>query len=228
MSEGLPVVAIDGPVAAGKSTVARELARELGFNYVSTGAMYRAVALAVREARLDLDGEDFLDRLKKLLADTDIGVTESRITLNGRDPGAELNAPGVDDLASRLSALAVVREKVRGLQRQIAMNGAVVMEGRDVGTVIYPEAPFKFFLDADQRVRAERRFAQLKAAGVNTTVDEVLRQLVERDQRDSKREIAPLKPAPDAVVIDSSSLAVEAVVRRMKELVVRGKSTHGS
>jgi len=121
-----------------------------------------------------------------------------------------------------------VRERMRELQRRIALRGAVVMEGRDVGTVVFPEAPFKFFLDATPQVRAQRRFAQLAAAGVDTTLREVLQQLVERDQRDSSREIAPLKPAPDAIVIDSSAMSVNDVVQRMKALVTMGKKDHGS
>ncbi len=229
MSTESAVIAIDGPAAAGKSTVARELARELGFNYVNTGAMYRAVAVAVREAGMEsYGGGDFLERLKALLAAADIGVAAGRVTLNGRDLGESLNARGIDDLASRLSALAPVREKMRAMQRRIAVDGAVVMEGRDVGTVIFPEARFKFFLDAQPQVRAQRRFAQLAATGAKTTLGEVLQQLAERDQRDSSREIAPLKPAPDAIVIDSSALSVKAVVGRMKAFVAEGKKDRGS
>jgi cytidylate kinase len=229
MSKRLPVVTIDGPVAAGKSTVARELARELGYIYVSTGAMYRAVAVAVREAGITLDDSgELLDRLRTLLAATDISVEAGHVTLNRRDPGALLNAPGIDELASRLSALAPVREKMRALQRRMALSGAVVMEGRDIGTVIFPEAQFKFFLDAQPRIRAQRRFTQLTAAGIRITLDEVLQQLLERDQRDSSREIAPLKPAPDAIVIDSSALSVEAVVQRMKAVVVGSESARRS
>ncbi len=223
-----PVVTIDGPVAAGKSTVARELARALGFDYVSTGAMYRALALAIRQAGLeDIGGQEFARRLDRLLATVEIAVSGGHVTLNGRIVDSQLSEPGIDELASRLSVLAPVREKMRALQREMALRGGVVMEGRDIGTVVFPEAEFKFYLDAAPRVRAQRRFAQLIASGVKTTLEEVLQRLTERDERDSTRELAPLKPARDAVVIDSSALTVEAVVDRMLALI-KSKNFRGS
>lgn len=208
-----PVVAIDGPVGAGKSTVARELARVLGFDYLNTGAMYRAVAVAARYINIDENAE--VHRLKKLLDSIAISFEGERVLLDGRDVSAELLQPAIGDLASRLSALPVVRARLRELQRSAGEGGGVVMEGRDIGTAIFPDAEFKFFLTADVRVRAARRFAELAAKGAPITEAEVLRQLEERDQRDQQRELAPLRKAADAIVIDSTALNLQQVVNAM-------------
>jgi len=219
-----PIIAIDGPVGSGKSTVARELARALGFSHVSTGAMYRAVAVAAHEAGIPDDAPDLDARLAPVLAAIDIRLDGERVILNGRDLTAETATPETSGRASRLSALAVVRDRMRELQRAAGRDGGIVMEGRDIGTVIFPDAEFKFFLDADVEVRAERRFAELRAKGEAVTREQVRTELLERDRRDRERELAPLKRADDAILIDSTQMGVAPVVARMRECVERAQA----
>jgi CMP/dCMP kinase len=211
-----PVIAIDGPVGAGKSTIARELARAMDYTYLNTGAMYRAVGIAAREAQLTPEEGDIDAKLAPLLARIRIEFEGERIKLNGQDVSAEISAPEVSELASKFSALRIVRERMKDLQRAAGEQGGVVMEGRDIGTVIFPDAEVKFFLDADVSVRAERRYKELHAKGDSITRDEVLAQLVERDRRDSAREHAPLKRAADAIVIDATRMTIVEVVNAMK------------
>ena len=221
-----PIVAIDGPVGAGKSTVARALARALGFSYLNTGAMYRAVAVAAGAAGIDPDTVKIDEQLRAILATIQISFDGERIILNGRDISDVIIEPEIGDLASRFSALPIVREKMRDLQRASGAGGGVVMEGRDIGTAIFPDAEVKFFLVADAGVRAARRYAELATKGVATTLDEVAAQLSERDRRDAGRTLAPLKPAVDAIVIDSTARDVATVVNEMKtrvEAVSRAK-----
>jgi len=208
-----PLIAIDGPVSAGKSTVARALAHALGFDYLNTGAMYRAVAVAAGNHHLDASASE--DRLAQLLDSIAITVEGERVLLNGSDIAAELPRPEIGDLASQLSTSPVVRAHLRKLQRAAGETGGVVIEGRDIGTAIFPDAEFKFFLTAALEVRAARRFAELAGRGVATTQGEVLAQLKERDQRDQQRALAPLRRAADAIVVDSSQLEVEQVVGAM-------------
>jgi prephenate dehydrogenase len=216
-----PIVAIDGPVGAGKSTVARELARVLSFDYLNTGAMYRALALAARETGVRGDEPDLEARLAPLLASIKIDFDGERVALNGRDVSGALGDPAIGDLASRLSALGAVRARMRELQRAAGAGGGVVMEGRDIGTAIFPDAEAKFYLDADVAVRAARRFAELRAKGEAVTEPEVQAALVERDRRDSTRELAPLRCAPDAIVIDSTHLSISQVVERLSNEIHR-------
>jgi cytidylate kinase len=214
-----PVIAIDGPVGAGKSTVARATARALGLNYLNTGAMYRAVALAAQRRGIDPGDAALAARLSAMLDAVSIAFDGERVMLDGADVSALITAPAIGDLASRLSALAVVRDKMRALQRAAGSGGGIVMEGRDIGTEVFPDAEFKFFLTADIDVRVERRFAELAAAGAAVTRAEVLAQLTERDRRDVERELAPLRRAADAIVIDSTGLGVDEVVREIKTRV---------
>ncbi len=218
-----PVIAIDGPVGAGKSTVARELARALGFEYLNTGAMYRAVAIAARAAGLgDLAagsiGDDVgrAERLRKLLEAIAIEFDGGRIRLNGRDVTDQISDPVVSEDASRLSTIGAVRERMRELQRAAGERGGIVMEGRDIGTAVFPDAECKFYLDASAAVRAERRCRELAARGAGISRAEVLAQLIERDRRDSERALAPLQAAADAIVVDSGSLTIEEVVAMLK------------
>jgi cytidylate kinase len=224
VKERSPIIAIDGPVGSGKSTVARELARALGFTYISTGAMYRAVAIAARAAGISPDDPEIERRLTPVLRSLEVRLEGERVLLNGRDVTRQISEPEVGDLASRLSSLAVVRRRLRELQRAAGRDGAVVMEGRDIGTVIFPDADFKFFLDADVEVRAERRHKELIAKGEAISRAQVLDQLRERDRRDRERELAPLKRADDAIVIDSTKLAVADVVARMREWIGAAQS----
>jgi cytidylate kinase len=219
MTRARPIIAIDGPVGAGKSTVARELARSLAFSYINTGAMYRAVALVARESGISPGDAQIERRLASILDMIAITFDGERVRLSSRDITAAIAAPEVGDLASRLSTLAIVRRKMRELQRAAGRDGGAVMEGRDIGTAVFPDAEFKFFLDADVEVRAERRWRELVAKGTSVTRDEVLAQLLERDRRDSERELAPLRRADDAIVIDSTRLSVAEVVAAMKARV---------
>ncbi len=217
-----PVIAIDGPVGAGKSTVARALAHRLQFAYLNTGAMYRAVAIAARPRGIDPDDPALVDRLAAMLAEVSITFDGDRVLLDGRDVSGEIGAAGVGDLASRLSTLAVVRSRMRELQRAAGCDGGIVMEGRDIGTAIFPDAEFKFFLTADVNVRARRRFAELAAKGERVTFAEVLAELRERDRRDQERELAPLRRAGDAIEIDATALGVSEVVEAMKSRIDQG------
>lgn len=220
MRRAQPVIAIDGPVSSGKSTAARGLAHALGFIYLSTGAMYRAVAIKAREMKIDLDAADLEARLQPVLDSARIGFEGERIMLDGRDVSAEVSEPAISDLASRLSTFGVVRSRMKELQRALGEKGGVVMEGRDIGTAVFPDAEFKFFLDADVNVRAQRRYAELSAKKVPTTFDEVLEQLRERDVRDRGRALAPLKRADDAILIDTTGLDAQQVVDAMKSRII--------
>jgi CMP/dCMP kinase len=224
MKRELPVIAIDGPVGAGKSTAARALARALGYTYLNTGAMYRAVAIAARAAGIAADAPGLETRLAPILAAIRIDFAGERLLLGGRDVTAQASEPAIGDLASRLSALGAVRARMREMQRAAGEQGGVVMEGRDIGTVVFPDAEFKFYLDADVMERARRRHAELAQKGAAGSLEEVAAQLRERDARDSQRTLAPLRAAPDAVVIDSTGLSLEQVVDAMKSRIVAGSN----
>jgi CMP/dCMP kinase len=218
-----PIIAIDGPVGAGKSTVARALANALGFIYLNTGAMYRAVAVAARYN--GVTGEETpanVKRLSRILHSISISFDGERVLLAGRDITSEISNPEIGELASQLSTRAPVRARMLELQRAAGAEGGVVMEGRDIGTVVFPDAEFKFYVTADVHVRAARRFTQLAAAGTAITETEVLEQLQERDRRDQQRELAPLRCAEDAVVIDSSMLNVDQVTDAMLARIEKG------
>jgi|SRR5271166_129120 len=216
-----PLIAIDGPVGAGKSTVARKLASEIGFTYLNTGAMYRAVAIAARNAGLAPNSPDLAQRLSLLLGPISIRFDGEKLLLNGDDVSDELRNPLISDLASQFSTIAEVRTRLRELQRAAGAEGGVVMEGRDIATAVFPDAEFKFYLDADARVRARRRYLELKSQGVEIEFDDVFKQLIERDRRDSGREIAPLMRAAEAIVIDCSNLTIEQVVDQIKSQIQR-------
>lgn len=229
MTRARPVVAIDGPVGAGKSSVARELARALKFDYVNTGAMYRAVALAAARRGIGPETAKLEAGLRALLGTIRIGFRDGHLLLDGEDVTEEVAAPEIGELASRLSTLEVVREKMRELQRAAGEAGGIVMEGRDIGTAVFPDAEFKFFLDAAVEERARRRFEEHRARGVAISLKAVMAQLVERDRRDRGRKLAPLSAAPDAVVIDSTRLSVGEVVALMKARIeAGGERAHGT
>jgi cytidylate kinase len=206
------IIAIDGPSGAGKSTLAKRLAKELGFIYLDTGAMYRALALKVLREGVDLADDT---RLAELVTSTDIDLKEYggrlEILLDGCDVAGEIRTPEVSQMASRVSAVKIVRERMLDLQRAMGRRGSVVAEGRDIGTVIFPEAEVKIFLVASARERARRRYEELRATGRAVDFDATLHEMEERDKRDSERDLAPLRQADDAMLIDSSSTGAEAV-----------------
>jgi CMP/dCMP kinase len=207
-----PVVTIDGPAGAGKSTVGRQLARRLGLDRVDTGALYRGLAWAVRRAGVSpCDGPD----LRALVDRTRVELVGERVLVDGQDVTGEIRTPEISELTSRLTTLGPVRDKMTPLQRALAARGGVVLEGRDTGSVVWPEAEVKFYLDADLETRARRRQADLKAQGVLIELGEVTRDLARRDQQDMQRALAPLRKPEGAVVIDTSGLAVETVVDEM-------------
>ncbi len=212
----LLMVAIDGPSGAGKSTVAKRLARELGYTYLDTGAMYRAIAWAVLNKGLDPSDEVGLRRILATIR-LELIVEERglRLILNSHDVTEELRTPEMSQMASKVSEFKVVRDRMMELQRSMGSRGGMVAEGRDIGTVVFPEADVKIYLDAAKPERARRRFLELQAQVKGGTLDETLREMEERDRRDQERAVAPLRKAEDAVVIDSTSFGVEAVVDRI-------------
>jgi cytidylate kinase len=206
------IIAIDGPSGAGKSTLAKRLAKDLKFIYLDTGAMYRALALKVLRQGVDLADDT---RLAELIAGTAIDLQETdgrlAVLLDGEDVAAQIRTPEVSQMASKVSALRVVRTRMLELQRAMGKRGSVVAEGRDIGTVIFPEAEVKVFLDASVCERARRRYDELKAAGRVVDLDQTQREIEERDKRDSQRDLAPLRKADDAMLIDSSSANADEV-----------------
>jgi cytidylate kinase len=222
------VITVDGPAGAGKSTVSKLLAQKLGYIYLDTGAMYRAVALLARNS----DHSDPLDEkiLEEICLVLDLEFVQKdgtlRLLANGRDITEEIREPEISSLASAVSAKSVVRERLSMIQRTMGNAGGVVLEGRDMGTVVFPDADVKFFLDARPEVRSKRRFLELEAQGQDTTAEEVHQLMLERDRNDRSRQLAPLKPADDAVLVDSSDLQIEGVVQLMLDHIEAMRKAH--
>lgn len=219
------IVAIDGPAGAGKSTIARRIADRLGFVYINTGAMYRAVALWAMRNGTELTD---MHRLEKLAEEAriDFGVGDGSIRLNGEDVTSFLFSPEVSAAASQVSAVPGVRRALIPLQRGIAQVNSVVMEGRDIGSIIFPEAQVKIFLDANPEERARRRALELRNKGEEVKVAAVDAEMRQRDARDRERPEAPLVQAPDAVLLDTTSLTPEEVEERILQLV-RSRTSNG-
>jgi CMP/dCMP kinase len=207
------VITMDGPGGAGKTAVGRRLARELGYRFLDTGVLYRAVTLKALEAGLDLSDAEALAGLahdmRIELGQRDDGSTT--IVVDGEDVTARLRDPEIDRNVSIVSPVFGVRQAVLKLQRELAKEGGIVMVGRDIGTVVLPEAPVKFYLDASTEERARRRVAELSAGGVERPFDEVHAELADRDRRDTQREHSPLMPAADAEVVNTDALSEEQV-----------------
>ena len=212
------VIAIDGPAGAGKSTVAKIVAEKLGYTYIDTGAMYRGVAW--KTLRDDKDAPD--EAILRAVHDIDVRLacTESgtRVTVDGTDVTAEIRTPEVTHIVSRVAALGPVREKMVELQRAMAADGAVVMDGRDIGTNVLPNADVKIFLTASVEERARRRYDEMVAKGYAVNFDALKDEIASRDKQDSERAISPLRQAEDAVLLDSTAFTIDEVVARILEL----------
>ncbi len=206
------VITIDGPSGAGKGTIARLLARKLGYKYLDTGALYRAVAWKVIKARIKLDDEE---TLKKLLDGTDIAFNGDMITVDGTDVASEIRTAEIGELSSQVSAIPVVRQGLFLIQRTMCLEGNVVIEGRDTGTTIFPEAENKFFLDASIEERARRRYDELKADDSRATIEATIEDIKKRDSRDSTRKNSPLTRTDDMLYIDSTNLSINEVVEKI-------------
>lgn len=216
----IPVITVDGPSGAGKSTASQELARALGYRYFDSGALYRIVALAAREQAV---GEEDDEALARLCAGLEVSFRNENgracIYCQGRDVSDMIRTPEISMAASRISTRKVVRDALTAFQRKTAEAAPLVLEGRDAGTVVFPEAPVKFFLDATSEERGRRRFRELRKKGLNVTLEQVTQDIITRDLNDRTRSHAPLVPADDAVVIDSSAMTVTEVVARMIEII---------
>jgi CMP/dCMP kinase len=218
------VVAIDGPSGAGKSTVARLLAERLGYLYIDTGAMYRAVALAVKRASISTDDEISLD---KICRGMEISFKKAddhyRVLSNGEDITEDIRSPEISLLTSMISAKKAVREIMLLEQRRMGRVGNVVLEGRDIGSVVFPDAEVKFFLSASAAERGKRRFLELKAKGENVTLENTVNEVIERDTQDEQRQHAPLRRSQDAIFVDSTGLTINEVLDSM-EIIVRQRT----
>ena len=218
----MTAIAIDGPTGAGKSTIARRAAERLGFIYVDTGALYRTIGLSMLRRGIDLSDAAAvaaaLDGLKVSLRFQD---GEQRVLLGDEDVSGEIRTAEVSMAASKVSAVPAVREFLFQLQRDMAKSNNVIMDGRDIGTVVLPNADVKIFLTASPEIRARRRFEEMIAKGMQTTYEEVISDLEQRDYNDTHRAIAPLKPAPEAVIIDTSGDTFDQAVERVLA-VIRG------
>lgn len=209
------IVTIDGPSGVGKSTVTKGLAARLGFEYLDTGAMYRAVALAMLRRGIPLEEA----AVTAALPEVHIEMPPRRVLLNGVDVTDAIRTPEVSQGASKVAVIPAVRRYLAAEQRRIAVGRNMVCEGRDQGTFVFPDAKRKFFLTADPRCRAERRAVELAAKGEFVTAEEVLAHQDERDRRDAERDLAPMKPAPDAVIVDTTHFTLEEVIAKLEEAI---------
>lgn len=216
------VVAIDGPAGAGKSTVSKLVAARLGYTYIDTGAMYRAVALKVLENKFDLTEDSIIDAARDVDVDLRYIDGQTKTFLDGRDVSSEIRTPEVSKIVSPVAKVGFVRERMTQLQRKMAERGGVIMDGRDIGTVVLPNADVKIFLTASIEERARRRYKELKQKGFDVSLEQIEKDIAARDKIDSEREIAPLKQADDAILIDSTELSIDDVVEKLSALI--GKS----
>lgn len=213
-------VAIDGPAGAGKSTIAKKLAKELEFIYVDTGAMYRTIALYLIRNNISPEDED---KVKSALENIDVKLDyidgAQQVFLNGENVSGLIRTEEVGFVTSTASKLAPVREKLLSLQRGMAINENVIMDGRDIGTCVVPDAPVKIYLTASVETRAKRRWLELSEKGMDVSLEEIEKDIAARDYQDMNRDIAPLRQAEDAILVDSSNMTIDEVVMTMKGLV---------
>lgn len=214
-------VAIDGPAGAGKSTIAKKLAKDLGYIYVDTGAMYRAMAYFFLQNGIAADD---IEKITEACKTVDISIDyvdgNQCVFLNGENVNGVIRTEEVGNMASATSVHPVVRTKLVELQQQLAKKADVIMDGRDIGTVVLPDANVKIYLTASSRVRAMRRFHELSEKGIACDLEEIEKDIIDRDYRDMHRETSPLKQAEDAVLLDSSDLDIDGVVKKMKEIIL--------
>ena len=215
------IIAIDGPSASGKSTTAKGISKKLGIMHLDTGAMYRAVTLGLKKTDVSLEDEV---SIQKFLVQADISFgNENRIFLNGADVSREIRSADISSRVSAVSALPIIREAMVRIQRKIAENTDCVLEGRDIGTIVFPNADFKFFLIADMEVRAKRRLLELEAMGETTTLSELINDIEKRDRLDSSRDHSPLIQAEDAILIDTSGITIDDQINKIVKIITKGK-----
>lgn len=218
------VIAIDGPAASGKSTTAKLVAKHLGYNYIDTGAMYRAMTLKVLEEKIPIDDEE---RISRLAEKTQIEIKHDndhlKVFLDNKDVTGDIRLPEVTNASSAVSSYAKVRELMVREQQRMGMKGGVVVEGRDIGTVVFPGADLKIFMIASPEVRAERRQKELSEKGVIVSIEQLIREINERDRKDSQRNLSPLKRADDAMILDTSNMTIDEQVNfildKVKEII---------
>jgi CMP/dCMP kinase len=211
------VIAIDGPSGSGKTTIAKLIAKELGFNYLDTGALYRAVALALRNNSIEPEDSD--EKLMDVLSHTRVTFNNGRVFLNSKDVSEDIRSAIIDHYSSVFSSRKIVRDFLLNAQRDAALNSDLVVEGRDTTTVVFPDAKKKIYLDASIDERAKRRYLQFTKRGINIIMDESKKNIMDRDTRDASRDIAPLKVAPGALLLDSSNLSIEQVKKKILDFI---------
>ena len=214
------VIAIDGPAASGKSTTAKQLAKKLKYIYIDTGAMYRASGLCTLLQNMGLDDEVTLKKmLNKISIRIEYVEEGNRIYLNGKDVSERIREADITKLSSQIAVIGIVREKMVELQRKMGEDGGVIMDGRDIGTVVFPNADFKFFMIADVRTRALRRWKEAKEKGEIILLEEIEEELIWRDKNDTTRKISPLKQAEDAIPIDTSGMTIDEQVKFILDII---------
>ena len=215
----MKTVAIDGPAGAGKSTVSKLAAQKLGYTYIDTGAMYRAVAYKTLKNGKNITTDEIISITQNIDIDLRYADGVNKVFVDGENVTSEIRTPEVSRLASEVAKIGFVREKLTELQRKMAKRGGVIMDGRDIGTIVVPDACCKLFITADLRERAKRRYDELKQKGETCDLAKIEQEIEERDHRDMTREISPLKQADDAVLVDTSDLGIEEVVKEISKII---------
>jgi len=222
------IVAVDGPAGSGKGTITKRVAEELNLTSIDTGAMYRSVTLAILENQIELDN---IEEISKLLKNVKIEFKkngdEQKVFLNGKDVSLKIREKPVNENVSKVSTIRIVRENMADLQREMAKTIDVIMEGRDIGTNVFPNADVKIYLDATPEERAKRRYLQNQENGIKMSYEEIVENVKQRDLIDSTREIAPLKRAEDAIYVDSSDMTIDEVVEKVKNIINKKRNITG-